>query len=182
MKTPEPWECEGKEYTLDEINAFIKHLRSVIRTEIKKVFGEGGWKSRDYPIEVYIGNCLTHRVSRPYWPRKDNLLETQEEILEEFRCLGIYGLSKDSEKLASLLLLDLDQKKKEKEKEEKLERKRKNLCPICGAPAKTVCKCPRKDSECKNGHQWHYCVKHHTLIAGKSDHSIKTYECICPKE
>jgi len=182
VKTPEPWECDGKEYTLEEINAFIKHLRLVIRTEIKKVFGEGGWKSRDYPIEVYIGNRMTHWISEPYWPIKDHLLETQREILEEFRCLGIYGKAEACEKLASLLLIDLDHKKEEEEKEKKLQIKRKNLCPICGAPAKTTSKNSRKDSECKNGHQWHYCAKHHTLIAGKSDPSVKTYECICPKD
>lgn len=114
MKTPDPWECEGKEYTLEEITAFIENLHKVIDAEIKKVFGDGGWKARDYPIEIFIGNNMTHWVTRPYWPRKAEQLETPKEILEEFRCLGIYGKAKESEKLASILLIDLEQKEAEK--------------------------------------------------------------------
>ncbi len=56
-----------------------------------------------------------------------------------------------------------------------------NLCPVCQKPAKMTCKCPRLDSTCENGHEWHYCPVHHDKVnLGHSDHAKS--DCTCPKE
>jgi hypothetical protein len=54
-----------------------------------------------------------------------------------------------------------------------------NNCPICEEPAVTSCRCFRRDSMCKNKHQWHTCVVHRVKVKGHSDHSINTFTCTC---
>ena len=54
-----------------------------------------------------------------------------------------------------------------------------HICPVCGEPTIGSCRCPRSDSECKNGHKWHTCIKHHTKVLGHSDHSIPGTGCTC---
>lgn len=54
-----------------------------------------------------------------------------------------------------------------------------NLCPVCNEPAVSTCRCPRRDSKCKNGHNWHTCTVHHTLVQGASNHSLGTFVCTC---
>lgn len=54
-----------------------------------------------------------------------------------------------------------------------------NTCPICGEDAVRTCKCFRKDSTCKNGHDWHTCTIHKIKVIGRSDHSLPTFTCTC---
>lgn len=56
-----------------------------------------------------------------------------------------------------------------------------NLCPVCETPAVVNCKCPRLDSRCANGHEWHYCPVHHDKVnLGMSDHAKS--ECTCNED
>jgi len=57
-----------------------------------------------------------------------------------------------------------------------------NKCPICGELAQGSCRCPRGDSSCKNGHEWHTCTIHKKIVLGPSDHSTDTFSCTCLKE
>lgn len=52
-------------------------------------------------------------------------------------------------------------------------------CPICSAPAKSVCRCKRSDTVCKNGHDWHICPVHDVPVIGKSDHAVPMTQCSC---
>ena len=52
-------------------------------------------------------------------------------------------------------------------------------CPICHQPPKVRCRCPRGDSTCENGHEWHTCMIHHVIVLGLSDHSTPTLSCTC---
>ena len=52
-------------------------------------------------------------------------------------------------------------------------------CPICDAEITARCKCPRSDSFCPNGHQWHTCTVHKVYVEGHSDHSTDTFTCTC---
>ena len=54
-----------------------------------------------------------------------------------------------------------------------------NNCPKCEKPAVQSCRCPRRDSECENGHQWHTCTVHKVIVEGGSDHSKDTFSCTC---
>lgn len=54
-------------------------------------------------------------------------------------------------------------------------------CPVCGEEAIESCRCPKLDSVCKNGHEWHTCLKHQKIVIGSSDHSRPTFECSCRK-
>jgi len=54
-----------------------------------------------------------------------------------------------------------------------------NKCPVCGEPPISTCRCFRADSKCKNGHEWHRCTIHDTLVMGSSDHSTPTMSCTC---
>lgn len=54
-----------------------------------------------------------------------------------------------------------------------------NNCPICDKPAVITCKCPRMDSKCENGHDWHKCPVHFKIVVGQSNHQSK--ECSCQK-
>lgn len=56
-----------------------------------------------------------------------------------------------------------------------------NVCPVCGSPAIVSCRCPKSNSECKNGHKWHYCLAHNPIkvVLGASDHSKATLACSC---
>ena len=58
------------------------------------------------------------------------------------------------------------------------------VCPICREGATHFCKCPKSDSTCKNGHEWHYCVAHDEIktVIGPSDHLKPVNECSCLKE
>lgn len=57
-------------------------------------------------------------------------------------------------------------------------------CPVCGMDYLRRCRCPRSDSACANGHEWHYCLAHDEprIVVGKSDHSIDIMTCICGNE
>jgi hypothetical protein len=55
-------------------------------------------------------------------------------------------------------------------------------CPICGEKAISSCRCPRGDSTCENGHEWHRCTIHNSIVIGPSDHSLDTFTCTCKKE
>lgn len=57
-----------------------------------------------------------------------------------------------------------------------------NLCPVCSEPAVSNCRCPRRDSTCKNQHSWHTCTIHKCTVIGKSDHSKPINICTCGKE
>ncbi len=59
-----------------------------------------------------------------------------------------------------------------------------NACPICNQPAVLTCRCPRSDSECKNGHWWYCCLAHNEprIVLGKSDHGLDLMTCVCKKE
>lgn len=54
-----------------------------------------------------------------------------------------------------------------------------SLCPTCGEKRTTTCRCPRSDSKCPNGHQWHLCTIHKKVVLGGSDHSTDTFTCTC---
>lgn len=73
--------------------------------------------------------------------------------------------------------LEMNRKLRDKKQEEskKLDRN----CPVCHEPPEITCKCPLSDSQCKNGHDWHYCLVHDKVVLGKSDHSKDTMSCHC---
>lgn len=52
-------------------------------------------------------------------------------------------------------------------------------CPVCHTKRTGSCKCFRSDSTCKNGHEWHLCTIHNTIVMGHSDHSIGIMTCTC---
>ena len=43
-----------------------------------------------------------------------------------------------------------------------------SLCPACGGEAVATCKCPRNDTWCEQGHQWHRCPVHNKTVMGNS--------------
>lgn len=53
-------------------------------------------------------------------------------------------------------------------------------CPVCESKAEISCKCPRGDSECVNGHKYHYCLVHERRVTGDADHKIPDNICSCP--
>jgi hypothetical protein len=55
-------------------------------------------------------------------------------------------------------------------------------CVICGAPLKCWCKCPRQDSICENGHEFHYSPYHSEYHLGHSDHGTDTFGPDCCKD
>ena len=57
------------------------------------------------------------------------------------------------------------------------------VCPTCKKEPEVTCKCPRADSTCACGTQWHTCQVHHKLVLGPSDHCKPMDECTClPRE
>lgn len=54
-----------------------------------------------------------------------------------------------------------------------------NICPQCGQSPEIMCRCPKGDSRCKNGHWWHTCLVHNCIVSGKSNHARPTYGCSC---
>lgn len=58
---------------------------------------------------------------------------------------------------------------------------KENRCPECGEEAETTCRCPRRDSVCKNGHEWHTCFVHKVIVVGQSDHRKSITSCTCKK-
>lgn len=56
------------------------------------------------------------------------------------------------------------------------------FCPICGAEEALTCRCFRRDAVCKNGHEYHICVKHKVFVYGQGDHSLPTDACTCGKD
>jgi hypothetical protein len=54
---------------------------------------------------------------------------------------------------------------------------RDDACEICGGEILGRCRCPRGDIRCINGHEYHYCIIHHTLVMGCSDHSKLGCSC-----
>jgi hypothetical protein len=55
-------------------------------------------------------------------------------------------------------------------------------CPYCGAEVFVRCRCPRADSLCTNGHEWHTCLAHDRTVAGPADHAADTFVCSCPEQ
>lgn len=55
-------------------------------------------------------------------------------------------------------------------------------CVICGGAIKIMCKCFRGDSECKNGHKYHWSPFHKEYHEGWSDHSTDTLSPDCCEE
>lgn len=55
-------------------------------------------------------------------------------------------------------------------------------CPVCGKEAMVRCRCPRCDSRCESGHEWHVCLEHDRIVLGASDHSKDTFACSCLRE
>lgn len=53
------------------------------------------------------------------------------------------------------------------------------ICPECGEKSIVVCRCLRSESVCKNGHTWHWCVRHGIVAKGKVSHGIPTDQCTC---
>ena len=51
-------------------------------------------------------------------------------------------------------------------------------CPICGMPAEVTCRCPRRDSECGNGHRWHWCLRCRVKVALPGLHSVTGCSCV----
>jgi len=56
-----------------------------------------------------------------------------------------------------------------------------NLCPECNGTSVCSCRCFRRDSTCKNGHNWHTCTVHHVKVQGHSNHGTDTFSCTCLK-
>jgi hypothetical protein len=42
-------------------------------------------------------------------------------------------------------------------------------CPICDAPGVTRCRCKLADTQCSNGHEWHF--QGGQIVLGPADHS-----------
>lgn len=55
-------------------------------------------------------------------------------------------------------------------------------CPICGEDATYSCKCPKLDSICRNGHEWHICLVHNKKVLGPYNHISSTMKCSCYKD
>jgi len=45
------------------------------------------------------------------------------------------------------------------------------VCPDCGMPAESRCRCPLGDRVCANGHHWHQCYRCSAVVRGESDHA-----------
>lgn len=54
-----------------------------------------------------------------------------------------------------------------------------DVCPQCGEPPRTTCKCPLNDRVCPAGHHWHECPVHRKLVIGEADHVRLVTECRC---
>lgn len=57
-----------------------------------------------------------------------------------------------------------------------------NLCPLCAGEPVTLCRCPRRDCSCENGHHWAACLVHDFTIShnGRTNlHAMDTMACIC---
>lgn len=50
-------------------------------------------------------------------------------------------------------------------------------CPECGEPYVMRCRCMRGDMRCPNGHEWHHCEVHGTLVLHASDHGKEGCSC-----
>lgn len=55
-------------------------------------------------------------------------------------------------------------------------------CKICGGKVKAVCKCPRSDSFCEAGHEYHWSPYYKAFHLGQSDHSTDTMGPDCCKD
>jgi hypothetical protein len=54
------------------------------------------------------------------------------------------------------------------------------ICLECDSKLIKHCKCDLYDSECENGHKWHYCLKHNLRVNTGHDHTKKS-RCTCIK-
>lgn len=52
-------------------------------------------------------------------------------------------------------------------------------CPVCDSPSEGSCRCPRSDSSCANGHEWHLCFPCHKIVLSGSDHKLDITACTC---
>jgi len=55
-------------------------------------------------------------------------------------------------------------------------------CPECGEPAESQCRCFRSERTCRNGHSWHTCTVHHTVVRGPAPHDLDIQECTCKEQ
>ena len=51
-------------------------------------------------------------------------------------------------------------------------------CPTCGQPYAVVARNFPRDMTCPNGHKWHTCPKHNTVVLGASKRNTIT-GCTC---
>jgi hypothetical protein len=52
-------------------------------------------------------------------------------------------------------------------------------CKICGGKIKLTCRCPRSDSTCENGHEYHWSPYHKEWHLGESNHTTDTFSPDC---
>lgn len=55
-------------------------------------------------------------------------------------------------------------------------------CPVCKEKAVLWCRCPVRHSECKNGHEWHYCYACDRIVTGPAAHTTNSINCNCFQE
>lgn len=55
----------------------------------------------------------------------------------------------------------------------------KDLCPICSENIKSYAQTIWQERFCINGHIWHHCPVHKTILIGPPDHSKGEKECTC---
>ena len=53
------------------------------------------------------------------------------------------------------------------------------LCPVCGKPAVSRCRCIIGDFTCANGHEWHRCPMHKKDVVGSAHGSKFFGGCTC---
>ena len=53
------------------------------------------------------------------------------------------------------------------------------LCPACGSPAVSRCRCMIGDFTCSKGHQWHKCSIHKTRVMGEGHGKVAIGGCTC---
>ncbi len=52
-------------------------------------------------------------------------------------------------------------------------------CPVCASPVKGRCACGCSHSWCANGHDWHTCVVHCSVVVSKAPFTIDDKSCTC---
>ena len=57
---------------------------------------------------------------------------------------------------------------------------RPEMCPTCSEKWELQCLCSLGDRQCRNGHHWHLCPEHGTLVLKKAPHD-RPVRCTCGK-